>query len=283
MQTKIQHLAIVSENFARETKFYEAVFGMKRSKPGDAEEEKAIKMNVALSISDGYVGVTVIGRKPGYNPGLHHFGIDVDDVEEACARIKERYPAVTVLKRPSNRPFASFGAHDPEGNFFDLTQEGMENRRDVYVEAAREQPRRIRHFKLRVMNPAAIASFYRDLFDLKEEEKALEDPNFYLTDGRVTLVIAPWRMSDYAGASIDRPGLEHLGFEVESVEAVKKELAAVRESDPAMRERTVCAPEEAERRAGLIAACRYGRFQLSDPDGIFIDVSGSGSRRDHAD
>jgi predicted enzyme related to lactoylglutathione lyase len=273
MQTKIQHLAIVSEDFARETKFYEAVFGMKRSKPGSAEEEKAIKMNVALSIGDGYVGMTVIGRKPGYIPGLHHFGIDVDDVAKACAHIKEKYPAVTVLKRPSNRPFASFGAHDPEGNFFDLTQEGMENRRDVYVEQTRKQARRIRHFKLRVMNPTAIASFYRDLFDLKEEEKALEDPNFYLTDGSVTLVIAPWRMSDYAGASIDRPGLEHLGFEVESVEAVKKELAALRESDPAMRERTVCAPEEAEHRAGLIAACRYGRFQLSDPDGIFVDIS----------
>ena len=275
MPTKIQHVAIVSEDFVRETKFYEAVFGMKRSKPGSAEEEKAVKTNYSLSISDGYVGVTVIGRKPGYNPGLHHFGIDVDDVGEACARIKDRYPSVTVLKRPSNRPFASFGAHDPEGNFFDLTQEGMENRRDVYVGPGREQGRRIHHVKLRVMNPAAIASFYRDLFDLKEEEKALEDPNFYLTDGKVTLIVAPWRMSDYAGAGIDRPGLEHLGFHVESVEAVQKELAALRESDPAMRERTISSPQEAERRVGLIAACRYGRYQLSDPDGIFLDVSDS--------
>jgi predicted enzyme related to lactoylglutathione lyase len=273
MRSRIQHLAIVSENFLRETKFYEAVFGMKRGTPGAAAEEKAIKMNLAFSVSDGYVGVTVIGRKPGYNPGLHHFGIDVDDIAAASARIQERYPAVTVLKRPSNRPFASFGAHDPEGNFFDLTQEGMENRRDVYTEAAREQPRRIRHFKLRVMNPPAIASFYRDVFDLKEEEKALEDPNFYLTDGKVTLVVAPWRISDYAGATIDRPGLEHLGFEAERVEAVKHDLTRLRESDPSMRERIVSVPDEGERRAGLIAACRYGRYQLSDPDGIFVDVS----------
>jgi lactoylglutathione lyase len=273
MRSKIQHLAIVSEDFLRETKFYEAVFGMKRSASGVAEEEKAIARNLAFSVSDGYVGMTVIGRKPGYNPGLHHFGIDVDDIEAASARIKQKFPAVTVLKRPSNRPFASFGAHDPEGNFFDLTQEGMENRRDVYVDAAREQPRRIRHFKLRVMNPAAIASFYRDVFDLKEEEKALEDPNFYLTDGKVTLIVAPWRISDYAGATIERPGLEHLGFEAESVEAVKRDLARLRESDPSMRERTVSVPDEGERRAGLIAACRYGRYQLSDPDGIFVDVS----------
>jgi catechol 2,3-dioxygenase-like lactoylglutathione lyase family enzyme len=273
MITRIQHVAIVSENFVRETKFYEVVLGMKRSKPGSAEEEKAIRTNYALSISDGYVGMTVIGRKPGYVPGLHHFGIDVDDVAEACSRIKEKYPAITVLKRPSNRPFATLGAHDPEGNYFDLTQEGMENRRDVYVEAAREQPRRVHHIKLRVMNPMGIATFYRDLFDLKEEEKALEDPNFYLTDGRVTLIIAPWKMSDFAGAGIDRPGIEHLGYKVESVETVKKELAALREFDPEMRERIISEPKEGERRLALIASCRHGRYQFSDPDGVFIDIA----------
>ena len=273
MLARIQHVAIVSENFVRETRFYEVVLGMKRSKPGSAEEEKAIRTNYALSISDGYVGMTVIGRKPGYVPGLHHFGIDVDDVDEACSRIKEKYPAITVLKRPSNRPFATLGAHDPEGNYFDLTQEGMENRRDVYVETARQQPRRVHHIKLRVMNPMGIAAFYRDLFDLKEEEKALEDPNFYLTDGRVTLIIAPWKMSDFAGAGIDRPGLEHLGYKVESVEVVKKELAALRESDPEMRERIISEPKEGERRLALIAACRHGRHQFSDPDGVFIDIT----------
>ncbi len=227
---------------------------------------------VAIGITFG-VGMTVIGRKPGYVPGLHHFGIDVDDVEEAINRIRRRYPDIAVLKRPSNRPFATFGAHDPEGNYFDLTQEGMENRRDVYVEASREQPRRIHHIKLRVMNPAAIASFYRDLFDLKEEEKALEDPNFYLTDGKVTLIIAPWKMTDFEGAGIDRPGIEHIGYTVESVNTVKKELSELRESNPEMRERIVSEPKEAERRLALIATCRYGQHQFSDPDGVFIDIS----------
>lgn len=280
MLTRIQHAAIVSENFVREAKFYESVFGMKRSKPGSAEEEKAIRTNYAVSISDGYVGVTVIGRKPGYIPGLHHFGVDVDDVGEAIARIKKKYPEVAVLKRPSNRPFATYGAHDPEGNYFDLTQEGMSNRRDVYsvrsgspqAEQQREQPRRIHHIKLRVMNPANVASFYRDSFDLAEAEKALEDPNFYLTDGKVTLIVAPWRMSDFEGAGIDRPGLEHVGFKVESVDAVKKDLAALRKDNPEMNERIVSEPSEGERRVALIATCRHGQHQLSSPDGVFVDV-----------
>jgi predicted enzyme related to lactoylglutathione lyase len=283
MLTKIQHAAIVSENFVREAKFLEAVFGMKRSKPGSDEEQKAIRTNYAVSVSDGYVGMTIIGRKPGYVPGLHHFGVDVDDVDEAIARIRKRYPQVAVLKRPSNRPFATYGAHDPEGNYFDLTQEGMANRRDVYTvrqgspraEQEREQPRRIHHLKLRVMNAPAMAEFYRDLFDLKEEEKALEDPNYYLSDGQVRLIIAPWKMSDFEGAGIDRPGIEHLGFKVESVEAVKKDLTALREKDPEMRERIIAEPSEGERRVALVASCRHGQFQCSSPDGVFFDVSES--------
>ena len=273
MPTKIQHAAIVSENFVREAKFYEAIFGMKRSKPGSEEEQKAIRNNYAVSISDGYVGVTVIGRKPGYIPGLHHFGVDVDDVDQAMSRIQKNYPEVAVLKRPSNRPFATYGAHDPEGNYFDLTQEGMSNRRDVYVQQQREQPRRIHHLKLRVMNPSKIAAFYRDSFDLTEAEKALEDPNFYLTDGKMTLIIAPWKMSDFEGAGIDRPGLEHIGFKVESVESVKTELAALREANAEMRERIISEPSEGERRLALIASCRHGQHQCSSPDGVFIDLS----------
>jgi predicted enzyme related to lactoylglutathione lyase len=273
MLTRIQHFAIVSENFVREARFYESVFGMKRSKPGSAEEEKAIRTNYAVSISDGYVGVTVIGRKPGYVPGLHHFGVDVDDVDQAIARIKKNYREVAVLKRPSNRPFATYGAHDPEGNYFDLTQEGMSNRRDVYAEQRREQPRRIHHLKLRVMNAPAIAAFYRDMLDLQEADKALEDPNFYLTDGKMTLIIAPWKMSDFEGAGIDRPGLEHVGFAVESVEAVKKELTALRETNPDMRERIISEPSEGERRRALIASCRHARHQCSSPDGVFVDMT----------
>jgi predicted enzyme related to lactoylglutathione lyase len=280
MLTRIQHFAIVSENFVREARFYEAVFGMKRSRPGSVEEEKAIRTNYAVSISDGYVGVTMIGRKPGYIPGLHHFGVDVDDVDEAIARIRKNYPDVAVLKRPSNRPFATYGAHDPEGNYFDLTQEGMSNRRDVYevragsppVEEHREQTRRIHHLKLRVMNAPAIAAFYRDMLDLREADKALEDPNFYLTDGRVTMIIAPWKMSDFEGAGIDRPGLEHVGFQVESLNAVKNDLAALREANPEMRERIIAEPSEGERRLALIASCRHGQHQLSSPDGVFVDI-----------
>jgi hypothetical protein len=123
------------------------------------------------------------------------------------------------------------------------------------------------------MNAAKIAAFYRDSFDLQEAEKALEDPNYYLPDGKVTLIIAPWKMSDFEGAGIDRPGLEHIGFKVEDVAAVKKDLAALREANPEMNERIISEPSEGERRVALIASCRHAEEVFSSPDGVFVDIS----------
>jgi len=126
MLTRIQHAAIVSENFVREAKFYEAVLGMKRSKPGSAEEEKAIRTNYAVSISDGYVGVTVIGRKPGYVPGLHHFGIWVDNIETMTRAIETNggkvHPGPTAHV-PEN---AEHKFRDPYGIVFDISTHGWD-------------------------------------------------------------------------------------------------------------------------------------------------------------
>ena len=88
----------------------------------------------------------------------------------------------------------------------------------------------------------------------------------------MTLIVAPWKMSDFEGAGIDRPGIEHLGFKVEKVERLKKELAALRENDPEMRERIIAEPSEGERRTALISGCRHGRHVTSSPDGVFVDV-----------
>jgi hypothetical protein len=65
----------------------------------------------------------------------------------------------------------------------------MTNLRGVWKENGREQDRYIKHITIRTMDPAHLAQFYNEVFELKEEEKAFEDPNYYLTDGKVTLVL----------------------------------------------------------------------------------------------
>ena len=92
MPAKIKHIAIVSDQYALEGRFYEAVFGMRTA--ADRRPERAV------TVSDGYVGLNINPRKAGRPAGLDHFGVEVEDAERVCARLRERYPAIEVLKRP---------------------------------------------------------------------------------------------------------------------------------------------------------------------------------------
>lgn len=269
MFAKLKHVAIVSDQYTLLGRFYEGMFGMKPSRNA--------RPFGAVVVRDGYVGLNINPRKgkAGRQAGLDHFGFEVADIELVYSRLREKYPSIEVLKRPSTRPFAGISTHDPAGNVFDLSEQGMENRADAYVEADQENKRHIKHIALRAVNPAVLAEFYREVFELAETEKPADDPNYYLSDGRVTLVVMPWRIKDFLGTGIERPALDHIGFKVESVAAVKDELETVK------RERAALAPNpigseagpEGEARLELFTRCALGQFHMSDPDGVLIDVS----------
>lgn len=265
MFAKIKHLAIVSENYALLGKFYEALFGMKTS--NNARPQSAVV------VGDGYVGLNINPRRPGRQAGLDHFGFEVEDVEVVYARMREKYPSIEVLKRPGNRPFAGLSTHDPAGNVFDLSQKGMENRRDVYLESGGEQERRVKHFALRAVDPMALAKFYREVFELLEMEKPGDDLNFYLTDGRITMVVCPWRITNYKGCGIERPAMDHIGFKVESVEAVKSDIKTLTGKNPSLAPGPIGMGPEGEVRLRLFSNCKLGQYQLSDPDGVLIDIA----------
>jgi catechol 2,3-dioxygenase-like lactoylglutathione lyase family enzyme len=224
-------------------------------------------------VRDGYVGLNLNPRAPGRQAGFDHFGFEVEDVELVFSRLKEKYPKINVLKRPGNRPFAGISLHDPAGNVFDLSQQGMENRRDLYTEKDQAMPRKISHVALRVLDPDMIAEFYRTVFELVELEKPAGDANHYLSDGRVTLAILPWQITDFAGSGIERPALDHVGFKVESMAAFKADLEKYSSTSALPAEDRPEKNPEREVRRNLFAKCCFGQFQMADPDGVLIDVS----------
>ena len=264
MPTKIKHLAIISDNYALLSRFYEALFGMRTSKSPRPES--------AVAIGDGYVGMNIIPQKLGRQAGLEHFGLEVEDTEEIAARLRAKYPSVQLIKRPSNRPFAGISTHDPEGYVFDLSQRDMTNRAEVYVEGEWKQDRWVNHFVLRALNPAHLAKFYREIYDLQELEKPADDPNHYLSDGRVTIIVSPWAITDYEGAGIEPRHMDHVGFKVEDIENFKRDLQNLVKRNPALSPKP--GGSEGEIRLELLSKCKHGQFQLADPDGVPIDVSG---------
>ena len=263
MFAQIRHLAIVSSDVEHEGDFFRDIFGMKRA---------SRVAGGAVTVSDGYVGLNLNPRAPGRQAGFDHFGFEVEDVEVVFQRLKDKYPKCEVLKRPSNRPFAGISMHDPNGNVFDLSQLNMTNRTGLYTDKVEDRKRRVGHFGLRCVDPELCAQFYRDVFELQELEKPSNDPNHYLSDGKVTLAVMPWKIADFYGSGIERPALDHIGFKVESMSAFKTDVAKFNYANGPQDPRQEKNPER-EVRQKLLATCCFGQHQMSDPDGVLIDVA----------
>jgi len=255
MATQIKHVAIrsTSDDAAqRLAEFYGSLFGMVQNN----------------RTSDGYVWMSVSSHGLGRQAGPDHFGFEVDDIEAVMARTRDAYPEINFLKRPSTRPFAEIGGHDPAGNVFDLYQ-----KRPGSSDSAERPARYLNHFQLRAVKPAELAKFYQEIFGFKLQPHSDDDPAYALTDGRVTMVIAPWDIRDYAETGVVRPAIDHMGFKVESLAAFKSDLDELMESRPELFPTNKKDRGEGQRQLEILGTnCHRGELQLHDPDGWLLDV-----------
>ncbi|HEY4135659.1 MAG TPA: VOC family protein [Alphaproteobacteria bacterium] len=263
MASKINHVAIMSGNYALESKFYEALFGMKSS-PNNRPTR-------AVSIGDGYVGMNINPRRAGRPGRLDHFGIQVDDLEATVARLKERYPECEVLKRPSSRPFADVSNHDPDGNVFDLTQAKGGNLKDIYAHNDWQSERSISHIGIRTMNAEACAEFYMKMFDLKPANLPIEKA-YGVTDGHVTLILMPWSIKDYADTGVSGPGMEYIGFKIEDLDKFKQDVVAAGDANPLLTPAPLGVGAAGKARLDMLQRMGLGSWQLADPDGVLLDI-----------
>ena len=90
---RIRHLAIVSEDREKLVKFYTEAFGMK----------VIDGVGPAIYLTDGYLNLAIIQKRPQYKVGLYHFGIEVDDIEKLKSVCKDLGAASDIQKRPPNR------------------------------------------------------------------------------------------------------------------------------------------------------------------------------------
>ena len=264
--SKINHVAVVSDNYGQLAEFYKAAFGMTTS--------AKTRNGRAVTVGDGYVGLNINPRRAGRSAGLDHFGIQVEDCPTVFERMSRKYPTVKWLKRPSTRPFAGISTHDPDGNMFDISQKDMTNRTSVYVEnAGVANPRHIDHVALRTINPEAMAEFYAEVFDLALRNRSEGDPNYYLTDGHMTLVVMPWDITDYDATGIITMGMDHIGFKVEDLETFKADIAMMAANNPRIAPASFSGSEGEALLSLFRRSCPLGQHQLADCDGILIDVA----------
>jgi glyoxylase I family protein len=132
---------------------------------------------------------------------------------------------------------------------------------------------RIKHIALSTLDPEATARFYVDVFGLKQvariDHPAVE--GCFLSDGDINLAVLKFKNDAAAGVERGKEysGIHHIGFQVESLQAMAERLAAA----------------GSERRDDVNDALGVGQgggrsinveVKYSGPDGIMLDVSETG-------
>jgi catechol 2,3-dioxygenase-like lactoylglutathione lyase family enzyme len=113
---------------------------------------------------------------------------------------------------------------------------------------------KIRHLALFARNPAKLADFYHDVFEMEIVHRSPSGACF-VTDGYLTLALLPHRLEAEAAV-----GLNHFGFHVEDREELSRRLVAAGTEEPKKR------PSNRP----------FAEFRAVDPEGNWFDLSEHG-------
>ena len=263
MKARINHFTILSENNYALGRYYEAFFHMRPAGMQGADED--------VRLADGRVSLTIKPRLAVYRAHLDHFGIETDDLDLALKRIRELYPKIECLERSHSL----VSTHDPDGNVFTLSRQGAKERRGFYDAEGKSHDRVIDHFALRVRHPDRVAEFYSKVLEFETLDVPSGGKNLYLSDGTITLVIIPWRIADFTQTGISAQGMDHLGFRVESLAALKDDIRRITERNYRFQpsQTVVGRGKEGKGRLDMFRnACPLGCHHMADADGLLIDV-----------
>ncbi len=113
---------------------------------------------------------------------------------------------------------------------------------------------KIRHLALFARNPAQLADFYHEVFEMEIVHKSPSGACF-VSDGYLTLALLPHKLEAEAAV-----GLNHFGFHVEDREKLSRRLVAAGTEEPKKR------PSNRP----------FAEYRAVDPEGNWFDLSEHG-------
>lgn len=261
---------------------YETLFGL-------TFDQTPKPANYGEVLTDGNIIFNLHHRLPGHRIGLDHFGIEVDDLDVLFDRIRSSYPSIGWVKRPPNCPYPGYLSHDPAGSIFALSEKdaaggNVPKERSRTVNFARwskgnPEDRYFHHYAIRTRKLEECAAFYEEIFGFIHTKGTAGDPNHYLTDGRLTLMLLPWSIQDYGGISVTGRGPDHIGFKVEDAAIVQSEIEeffshfSPGQAPLWLLENTNKSSDESRIRADMIRnSCPISRYEFTDKDGVFVVI-----------
>jgi catechol 2,3-dioxygenase-like lactoylglutathione lyase family enzyme len=131
---RIKHIALTTKDPSATAAFYKEAFGL---------QEIRRSPNGAVFLTDGYINVAVLNFKtekdadvgahgPNFS-GIHHFGIEVEDLDEASQRLEHAHGRQLTAKDGLDMEMAP-GAHrnfemkwaGPDGVVIDISHTGWD-------------------------------------------------------------------------------------------------------------------------------------------------------------
>ncbi len=132
---------------------------------------------------------------------------------------------------------------------------------------------KIKHIALSTQDPEKTARFYIDVFGMKQIGRVNHPAvtGYFLSDGDINLAVLNFKNDAVAGTERgkDYCGIHHIGFQVDSLEAIAERLAAAGSARRDDVNEALGVGHGTQRHANV-------EVKYSGPDGIMLDVSETG-------
>jgi catechol 2,3-dioxygenase-like lactoylglutathione lyase family enzyme len=181
-----------------------------------------------VSITDGFYNLTFFKRRPALGEmhmalGLHHIGLQVDNLEEVKGRFLRWNSRGMILQEPGDLQHGEIRLHDPECRPVTVATHSF----GVPPNKEKRFPR-IRHIAYNALDPETMLLFYTQVFGLREIPSSYlrrqqGRGNRFCADGKTNLAIHPFynRIEGHEA----RFGINHVGFLTNEMQATMAELS----------------------------------------------------------
>jgi catechol 2,3-dioxygenase-like lactoylglutathione lyase family enzyme len=217
----LRYIAYLANEPEKLTEFYRRFLGT---------EELGRSMEGDISITDGYYNLTFFKKRPSLGEmhmelGLHHIGLQVDDLEEVKGRFIRFNPRGMILQEPNDLQHGEIRIHDSECRPVTISTSSFG------VPASKEKRfPRVRHIAYNALDPEIMLQFYTQVFRLREipssyQRREQGRGNRFCADGKTNLAIHPFynRIEGHEA----KYGINHIGFLTNEMQATLAELSTV--------------------------------------------------------
>jgi catechol 2,3-dioxygenase-like lactoylglutathione lyase family enzyme len=198
---RVRYVAILADDPAKLAAFYRSTFGLRDLGASPAGD---------VSLTDGAINLTLFKLRPELGEarmerGLHHVGLEVDNIEQAKGRFRRFNPRCLIVPEDADIHHGEVRFHDAESIPVSLSQ------RRFGVTGGDASARRLVHIGFDVLDPAAECEFYVRVCGFTEQPSAGgERADRVVSDGHISLGFR----DVYSPRTAPRPryGISHLTF-----------------------------------------------------------------------